>query len=358
VSELLDTLPCGVVSFGDDGIVTFANATIGAMLHREAGTIESQHFERLLTVPGRIFFQTHFFPLLKLHGKADEIFLLLRASDGTEIGALVNAVRRERDGVTVNDCVMMEVRERRKYEGELLNARREADEANSAKSRFLTTMSHELRTPLNAISGYVQLIELGIHGPVTDAQRDALNRIDRSQRHLLRLINDILNMARIESGRVEYRVEKIPVAEVVRSVLPMVEPQMNAAGLTLDSQAAEDIVALADRDKVQQILINLLTNAMKFTPRGGRVAISADDDDPEGFVRIYVTDSGIGIPAGKLQSIFEPFVQVAEERSHRREGTGLGLAISRDLARAMNGELTVESESGSGSTFTLRLPKV
>jgi signal transduction histidine kinase len=420
VDELLNTLPCGVVSFTDAGVVTFANATLANLLGYPPGVLAGERFESLLTVPGRIFFQTHLFPMLKLHGKASEIFLLFRSNAGADVGALVNVVRRERDGAFVNDCALIEVRERRKYEDELLSARRVAesataalavrtreaeaanallqqqkfeleqqqqqleeqseelrtsneqlrvrseeleraraiaDEANHAKTQFLTTMSHELRTPLNAIGGYVQLIELGIHGPVTDAQRGALDRVNRSQRHLLRLINDILNTARIEAGRVEYLLEDVPVAEVIASVTPMVDPQMATAGLTLESSVPQDVVARADREKVRQVLINLLTNAMKFTLRGGRVEISAGYDDSGSKVCVRVADSGIGIPAANLKTIFEPFVQVEVERSLRREGTGLGLAISRDLARAMGGDLTVESEPGVGSTFIFELPR-
>ena len=378
MDEILNTLPCGVVSFTDEGMITFANDTLSDLLGYPAGELQGKRFEILLTIPGRIFVQTHLFPMLKLHGKASEIFLLFRTRDGMEVGALVNAVRRERNGTFANDCVMMEVRERRKYEDELLKARRDAeaatatlaartdelrraivvaDEANQAKTQFLTTMSHELRTPLNAIGGYVQLIELGIHGPVTDAQRDALDRVNRSQRHLLRLINDILNTARIEAGHVEYLLEDVPVGDVVASVIPMVDPQMNTAGLTLESSIPADVVARADREKMQQVLINLLTNAMKFTLRGGRVEIGAGYDQTGGRVRVLVTDSGIGVPEANLKSIFEPFVQVEVERSHRRDGTGLGLAISRDLARAMGGDLTVESELGVGSTFIFELPR-
>lgn len=379
MDELLNTLPCGVVSFTDDGIITFANATASDLLGYPAGDLDGKRFESLLAVPARVVVQTRLFPMLELHGKVSEIFLLLCTRSGSEVGALVTAARQKRGGEFVNDCVLMEVSERRKYEHELLNARRDtqmiaaklaarteelrravavADEANHAKAQFLTTMSHELRTPLNAIGGYVQLIELGIHGPVTDAQRDALDRVNRSQRHLLRLINEILNTARVEAGRVQYMLEDVPIAEVVASVMPMVEPQMIAAGLTLESSVPDGIVARVDREKAQQVLINLLSNAMKFTLRGGRVEIAADCDDARSVVRLMVTDSGIGIPAESIGGIFEPFVQVEVERAHRREGTGLGLAISRDLARAMGGDLTVESEPGVGSTFTFELPRV
>jgi signal transduction histidine kinase len=217
-------------------------------------------------------------------------------------------------------------------------------------------MSHELRTPLNAIGGYVQLLELGIHGPVTDAQREALDRIARGQRHLLRLINDVLNLARIEAGRVDYATEEVPLAETIAAVLPMVEPQMEASGLACTSSVAPHLTARADREKVQQILINLLTNAVKFTPAGGRVTVVAERDRDRRRVRVSVSDTGIGIAADKTERVFEPFVQVDVGHARRNEGTGLGLAISRDLARGMGGDLLVESEEGRGSTFTLVLP--
>jgi signal transduction histidine kinase len=241
---------------------------------------------------------------------------------------------------------------------EMERARAEAEAANRAKSQFLATMSHELRTPLNAIAGYVQLMELGIHGPLTDAQREALGRIARSQRHLLRLINDVLNLARIEAGRVEYAVEDVPLAEVVAGVLPMVEPQLYAKLLTCEAHVPPDLVARADREKLQQVLLNLLTNALKFTPPGGRIRVDAArlDEHPDTLL-LSVADTGVGIPADKLQSVFEPFVQVDASHTRRNEGTGLGLAISRDLARGMGGDLRARSVEGKGSTFTLTIPR-
>jgi len=420
--ELLDTLPCGVVSFGDDGIVQYANDTLARALGHTPEELRGRHVESLMTVSGRIFYQTHLFPMLRLHGRADEIFLLLRKKDGGDVGALVNARRRERDGVTINDCVLMEVHERRKYEDELLRSRREAEganaalrartkeveaanamlteqaaelarqanllldqtselevqseelqalndelmdraeeieqartvaeEANRAKSQFLATMSHELRTPLNAIGGYVQLLDLGIHGPVTDEQRSTLDRISRSQRRLLHLINDLLNLARIEAGRVDYRLTPVLVSELVAGVLPMIEPQMAAASLTLSVHVLSGLRVLADRDKAEQILINLLTNALKFTPPDGTVRVESTTDEVSARALLHVTDSGIGIRSEKLESVFEPFVQLRERES---EGTGLGLAISRDLARGMGGDLVAASEPGAGSTFTFSL---
>ena len=412
-----------MVSFTDDGIVRYANGSLARSLGYAVDEVQGRHVESLFTVAGRIFYQTHLFPLLRLHGEANEIFLLLHHRDGSELGALINARRRERDGVMVSDCVLVEVRERRKYEDELLRAKRAAEaahatlqtrtnelevantrlreqaseletqadqladqtaeleaqseelqslndeltergleletartvaeEANRAKSQFLANMSHELRTPLNAIGGYVQLLELEIHGPVTEDQRSTLDRITRSQRRLLALINDLLNLTRIEAGRVDYRVERVGVAELIAGVLPMIEPQMAAAQLSLSVTAASGLHVLADREKAEQVLINLLTNALKFTPRGGRIAVDASIAAAGDVVLVNVSDTGIGIHPDKLPSVFEPFVQLRERKS---EGTGLGLAISRDLARGMGGDLGASSEPGVGSVFSLVLP--
>ena len=235
-------------------------------------------------------------------------------------------------------------------------ARQEAEEANAAKSKFLATMSHELRTPLNAIAGYAQLLSLGVRGPITQAQKEDIERIDRSQRHLLSLINDILNFAKIEAGHVNVTTTPMGLGGVVESLKEFVEPQLRAKDLhfTVD----EDIPkteACGDPDKVRQVLINLLSNAIKFTPDGGHIALECEED--EKTLYIIVRDDGAGIPPDKLDAIFEPFVQVSRDYASPQQGTGLGLSISRDLARRMGGDLTVDSTFGQGSKFTLALPR-
>jgi PAS domain S-box-containing protein len=238
---------------------------------------------------------------------------------------------------------------------ELAQRREEAETANQAKSAFLAAMSHELRTPLNAIGGYAELIEMGLSGPVTDQQREHLERIRRSQQHLLGIINDLLNFSRIEAGQLTYEVAAHSVNELLDSVGQMIVPQTRAKGIHFEACAvAGDVRIMADRAKVEQVLLNLLSNAVKFTERDGRVWLTCERVGPS--VAITVHDTGLGIPEDQLQAIFEPFVQVGRSLSNMREGTGLGLAISRDLARGMGGEIVVKSILGAGSAFTLSLP--
>jgi signal transduction histidine kinase len=265
--------------------------------------------------------------------------------------------------------VVQDITRRREAEEERLRlmetaeaARREAELANRAKSDFLASMSHELRTPLNAIGGHAQLLTMGIHGPLTEAQRFTIERIERAQRHLLGVITDILNYAKLESGTIEYDMGDVSVAATLADVLPMVEPLAASRTLAIDAPSPARITPLqvrADREKLAQVLLNLLSNAVKFTPTGGRIAIEAGRSGDGSMVQLRVRDTGVGIPADRLEAIFEPFVQVrlgGHPYSARAEGTGLGLSISRELARAMGGDLVVESRLGEGSTFTLTLP--
>ena len=238
-------------------------------------------------------------------------------------------------------------------------SRLEAESANRAKSDFLAMMSHELRTPLNAIAGYTELIELEVHGPVTEAQREALRRVQKSQRHLLGLINGVLNYARIETGNVRYEIAAVPADETLATSEALIAPQAAARGLRLHFAGCDPgLAVLADREKVQQIVLNLLSNAVKFTAPGGAVSLVCEPaaTSPD-TLEIRVSDTGRGIPPEKLDAIFEPFVQVDVRLTRTQEGIGLGLAISRDLARGMGGDLTVQSAVGRGTTFTLLLPR-
>jgi signal transduction histidine kinase len=231
-----------------------------------------------------------------------------------------------------------------------------SEAASRAKSDFLAMMSHELRTPLNAIGGYASLMEMEVHGPLTNEQRSDLARIQQSQRHLLGLINQVLTYSFGRAGSARYELVELPVHEALVTAEALVVVQAHARGLTYGGSNCESTLRVsADREGVQRILLNVLTNAIKFTEPGGeiRTTCTADEDS----VWISVIDTGIGIPPEKIRTIFEPFVQVDQRLTRPREGVGLGLAISRDLARGMGGDLTVESAPGKGSTFTLRLAR-
>ena len=232
----------------------------------------------------------------------------------------------------------------------------EAEQANRIKADFLANMSHDLRTPLNAIVGYVDLLESGVHGPMGSEQANDLRRIKRSAAHLRALITEVLGFAKIEAGQLQLAIEDVRMDVVLGERCPIVEPQIEAKGLTLRTSCPPDLVVRADREKIDQILVNLVGNAIKFTNDGGRVAIECRSEGAS--VRTDVRDTGVGILADQLDAIFVPFVQL-ENSGHRGNdrGVGLGLAISRQLARAMSGDVTVESVVGSGSTFTLRLPR-
>ena len=234
--------------------------------------------------------------------------------------------------------------------------RRSAETANRAKTAFLGAMSHELRTPLNAIGGYIDLLDMGLRGPVTEKQHADFARVKTNQQHLAALISEILNFARVGSGRVSYAAGDVNAGDAMQHAVELVEPLFKQKGLVFDGISGDSTVAAhADPERVTQILVNLLSNAIKFTNPGGH--ISADCAVLGDTVALRVSDTGVGIASEKLEAMFEPFVQLKEGLADREGGVGLGLAISRDLARAMKGDLTVESTEGKGSRFTLVLPR-
>ncbi|HYD52082.1 MAG TPA: ATP-binding protein [Gemmatimonadaceae bacterium] len=261
--------------------------------------------------------------------------------------------------ITVGRQVAQAMQRARLFESER-RAREAAERADRTKSRYLAVLSHELRTPLNAVGGYAELLALGVHGPMTEEQRGVALRMQQVQRHLLGLINQVLDFARLESGAVSYDRKPTDISEAIASAVPLVQPLIQAKGVRIDVHRTADVgavvLAWADPPKLQQVLVNLLSNAVKFTAPGGEVALRLELDQPHGRVRVHVHDTGIGISPEQLASIFEPFVRIEDARAGAPEGTGLGLAISRELVQGMGGELTAESAPGVGSVFTVSLP--
>jgi signal transduction histidine kinase len=256
---------------------------------------------------------------------------------------------------------------------ELAQARAEsaqaaAEEANRAKSNFLAVMSHELRTPLNAFQGYVQLLDMGLAGPVTEQQREYFSRLDVSARHLLALIDDVLDVAKVDAGRLSVAREPAMTSDVIGAALSLTAPQAAARGVRLLDRGAGATGApfVGDEARVRQILVNLIGNAVKFTDTGGTVSVESGPVLQPGpgphlqgngpWVVVRVTDTGIGIAPHEVNAIFQPFHQIDSAHTRTHGGTGLGLSISRRLARLMDGDLTVESIPGHGSVFSLWLP--
>jgi signal transduction histidine kinase len=233
----------------------------------------------------------------------------------------------------------------------------DAQAANRAKSDFLATVSHELRTPLNAIAGYTELLEMGLRGPLTEPQRRDLARIRASGQHLLGLISGVLDLNRIERGQVSYALTTISVDDFLTDLDALISPQAAAKSLTLEYlPSGRSLTVSADREKLRQIVLNLLSNAIRYTPPGGRIRLSAMAVGTS-KVEIAIEDTGPGIPEARREQVFEPFVQLDRSLTQPQEGLGLGLAISRDLARGMDGDLRLASNSSGGATFILVLPR-
>jgi signal transduction histidine kinase len=239
--------------------------------------------------------------------------------------------------------------------GEARTAWQAADAANRSKAEFLAIMSHELRTPLNSIGGYVELLEMDLRGPLTESQREDLQRIKRSQQHLLGIINDILNFTKLEATEIQFDMIEVPLRGIVADIDAVMSPLARAKSVRYRCDMPRtNVFTRTDPDKFRQIMINLVSNALKFTPTGGCIHVSCAVHGTT--ASISVTDTGPGIPADKLEVVFEPFVQLDRGLTRTTDGTGLGLAISRGLARAMGADLVLESEVGKGCTFTLVLP--
>lgn len=249
-----------------------------------------------------------------------------------------------------------DVTERNRAARELMAAKEEADAASHAKSEFLSRMSHELRTPMNAILGFAQLLEADPDEPLTDAQAPSVKQILKSGEHLLELINEVLDLVTVETGKVALTIESLDVPDIVRSCLEITQTLADKRAIDLVDRSSSRAPprVLADPTRFRQVLLNLLSNAVKYNRQGGSVTIDCGETE-DGMLRVSVTDTGAGIPDDKRDDLFRPFSRFNLDRQEI-EGTGIGLTISKQLVELMDGRIGYESRPGQGSTFWLELP--
>lgn len=353
---IIERLPDGIVIVDHQGDIRFANPAAELLFDRGAHELVGTAFGFALVV-----------------GETTEIEIVQRGGGGV-VHAELRVVETEWENEQVELVSLRDITDRKQAEERAQQlvfereARLEAEAASRAKSEFLAIMSHELRTPLNAVLGYSELLELGISGPLTDKMREQIGRIRMSAKHLLGLVNDILDLAKVEAGRLSVSSGPASASGTVEAAIALIQPQAAARGLelTVSPLAEPSPVYLGDDERVRQVIVNLLSNAVKFTPPGGKITVAvALTSSPDSTARLQphrqyvsfrVADTGSGIAEDKLLSIFDPFVQVDSGHSRAREGSGLGLTISRRLARLMGGDLTLSTKVGEGSTFTLWLP--
>jgi signal transduction histidine kinase len=354
--SIVERMADGVIIVGLDGIIRFANPAAEHLFGRPAADLKGRDLG---------------FPVVV--GDRAEVEVV--RPQGHTVTAELRVVETEWDGEAARLVSVRDVTDRKRAEERAAQldrerlARAEAEAASQAKSEFLAVMSHELRTPLNAVIGYAELLDLGIAGSLTPEQRQQVSRIRASGRHLLGLVNEVLDLAKVEAGRLSLQHGIASSAHTVDAALSLIQPIGEARGITVDTRrlSAGDAMYEGDEDRVRQILVNLLTNALKFTAAGGQVSVqwgvtAAPDRDarlhgPGPWVLVRIEDTGIGIPSNQIAAIFDPFTQVEGGHTRPSDGSGLGLTISRRLARLMKGDLTVRSEVGKGSCFTLWLPE-
>jgi len=345
---VVERMADGVLVVDREGVIRFANPAAAALFGRTASSLNGQSIG---------------FPVVA--GDNAEIELL--RPGGERVAVELRAVEYDWKGEPASLVSLRDVTDRKCLEQERL-ARARAESASRAKSEFLTLMSHELRTPLNAVIGYAELLMVDGAEPITPDQRSRLARILASGQHLRELVDQMLDLAQAGEGRLELGHRSAPAARPANQAIEEARANAEAHGVGLDTTCldANGVSFAGDEQRVKQILSLLLDNAIKFTPRGGTVTMECEQlpSAPPGtqlrgtgpWTRWRVRDSGIGIAAEQHASIFEPFVQVDVGHTRQREGSGLGLTIGRSLARLMKGDLTVESDLGRGSTFTLWLP--
>ncbi len=351
--ELLDSSPVAVAIIGADGKYLFANAEHDR-LYRTVLDESSHHVQDVHVHPER---RETLLDEFDARGELRNAEVHLKRPDGSTFWALLSWDKMEYDGEPAQVSWIYDITDRKQAEAALDAAREAAERANQTKSEFLATMSHELRTPLNAIIGYAQLLQEEAVEDGRETMKGDLARIETAGRHLLGLINDILDLSKIEAGRMDILIEKVSIPRLADELRGLAAPLAAANGNTLDIIVAPDADALrTDITRLRQCLLNLLSNSCKFTKDGNVRFLVERIARPPGM-RFVVRDDGIGMTAGQMGRLFQPFTQADSSTSREFGGTGLGLAITRRLCRLLGGDVTVTSRRGQGSTFTIILPR-
>ncbi|BAL25034.1 PAS domain S-box protein [Azoarcus sp. KH32C] len=361
--ELLESTPDGLVISNSTGHILVANGQAERLFGYGPGELRARPVDDLLPERFRrphLGHRNRYFeqPRTRSMGNGLELYGLRK--DGTEFPVEISLSPLKSEDSLVVISAIRDVSERRRFEQALQDKNLELENANRAKDRFLASMSHELRTPLNAVIGFTGTLLMKLPGDINDEQTHQLQLIRSSARHLLALINDLLNLAKIEAGKMDLQREVVDCAALLDEVAATLRPQATTKGLSFElALPAEPATFVTDRRALSQILINLINNAIKFTERGYvRVGLSVKDFGGQRRLSVVVEDSGPGIREEELATLFEPFVQGQASRNKGGEGTGLGLHLSRKLAAILDGTLSCESEPGVGSSFTLVLPEM
>ena len=371
--DLFEHAPVAYQEIGRDGLVRRVNPAVSRLLHCRPDRIVGRHAWDFVPAAERESFRTALLgrmatgvgtPPFECDYLLDdgsritiEIHeILIRDATGEVTGvwrALLDLTERKLAAVAVRQVQRYAAELRNKNE-QLANALDAAHNATAAKSRFLAGMSHELRTPLNSIIGFSQLLLDGKIGPVSDEQRDCLSDVLTSAGHLLELINEILDLSKVEAGKLEFRPKSSSIPALVDEVHDGIRPLAEKKDIRVVREVPADLVALIDPTRFKQVLYNYLSNAVKFTPPGGMVSVRIAVEDGSRF-RIEVEDTGVGMAPDELSRLFQEFQQVSSSKT-AEQGTGLGLALTRRLVEAQGGSVSVRSTKGAGSVFTATLP--
>ncbi|MEM0518965.1 ATP-binding protein [Aequorivita flava] len=357
--DLYENAPCGSVVFRNDGLIIAMNNTLAHWLgFKKDEIVNVRTLPSFFKVGGKIYFETHFFPLIKMQGFIHEVYFDMLRKDKSNFHALINVreIPAKESNEATFQATILDVSDRREYEKQLLEAKRKAEADSKAKADFLATISHEIRTPLNAILGIGNLLH---NTPLNENQKEYARLLLGSSEHLLSLVNNLLDLSKIEAKKLELEYVSFNLNELITILKQIYSVKASEKGVELRLELSEDVPQniIGDPVKLNQILTNLIGNAIKFTKKGAiTVAISVIQKvKKQVTLKFEVTDTGIGIPEEKLETIFQEFSQASYDVSVEYGGTGLGLTISKKLLELQGSQLHVSSKLNKGSTFSFEL---